>query len=65
VTGTGRLLGELGLGTRRVVYGEPSPAELAAELALMTRIDRAHLVMLCGAAADPGRGRSPAARLHR
>jgi argininosuccinate lyase len=46
VTGTGRLLGELGPGTRRVVYGEPSPAELAAELALMTRIDRAHLVML-------------------
>lgn len=46
MTGTGRLLGELGPGTRRVVYGEPSPAELAAELALMTRIDRAHLVML-------------------
>ena len=45
-TGTGRLLGELGPGTRRVVYGEPTPAELAAELALMTRVDRAHLVML-------------------
>ena len=46
MTGTGRLLGELGPGTRRVIYGEPSPAELAAELALITRIDRAHLVML-------------------
>jgi argininosuccinate lyase len=44
--GTGRLLGELGPGTRRVVYGEPTPAELAAELALMIRVDRAHLVML-------------------
>jgi argininosuccinate lyase len=44
--GTGRLLGELGLGTRRVVYGEPTPAELSAELAWMTRVDRAHLVML-------------------
>jgi argininosuccinate lyase len=46
VTGTGRLLGELGPRTRRVVYGEPSEAELEAELELMTRIDRAHLVML-------------------
>jgi argininosuccinate lyase len=46
VTGTGRLVGELGPRTRRVVYGEPSQAELEAELELMTRIDRAHLVML-------------------
>jgi argininosuccinate lyase len=46
VTGTGRLTGELGLRTRRVVYGEPSQAEQAAELALMTQVDRAHLVML-------------------
>jgi argininosuccinate lyase len=46
VTGTGRLLGELGPRTRRVVYGAPSDAELEAELELMTRIDRAHLVML-------------------
>jgi argininosuccinate lyase len=44
--GTGRLVGELGLGTRRVIYGEPTPAELEAELALMVKIDRAHLVML-------------------
>jgi len=44
--GTGRLVGELGLGTRRVIYGEPTPAELEAELALMIKIDRAHLVML-------------------
>ena len=46
MTGTGRLTGELGLRTRRLVYGEPTEAELAAELALMTRVDRAHLVML-------------------
>lgn len=46
MTGTGRLVGELGPRTRRVVYGEPSEAELHAELELMTRIDRAHLVML-------------------
>ena len=44
--GTGRLVGELGLGTRRVIYGEPTPAELEAELTLMVKIDRAHLVML-------------------
>jgi argininosuccinate lyase len=44
--GTGRLTGELGLRTRRVVYGEPTQAELAAELALMIRVDQAHLVML-------------------
>ena len=46
MTGTGRLTGELGLLTLRLVYGEPTEAELAAELALMTRVDRAHLVML-------------------
>jgi argininosuccinate lyase len=46
VTGTGRLAGELGPRTRRVVYGEPTDAEQAAELALMTRVDQAHLVML-------------------
>lgn len=43
---SGRILGELGLRTRRVVYGEPSPSQTHAELALMTRIDQAHLVML-------------------
>ncbi len=46
MTGTGRLLGELGPRTRRVVYGEASQAELEAELTLMTQVDRAHLVML-------------------
>jgi argininosuccinate lyase len=46
VTGTGRLLGELGPRTRRVVYGEPTQAELVAELALMVQVDQAHLVML-------------------
>lgn len=44
--GTGRLVGEVGLRTRRVIYGDPTPAEIEAELSLMTRVDRAHLVML-------------------
>jgi argininosuccinate lyase len=44
--GTGRIRGELGLRTRRVVYGEPTPASIDAELPLMIRVDQAHLVML-------------------
>jgi len=43
---TGRILGTLGHRTQRVVYGELDPAVLAAELPAMTRVDRAHLVML-------------------
>jgi argininosuccinate lyase len=43
---TGRIVGELGLRTRRVVYGQLSPADIDAELPLMTKVDRAHLVML-------------------
>jgi argininosuccinate lyase len=46
VTGTGRLLGELGRHTQRVVYGDQTEAERRAELKLMTRVDQAHLVML-------------------
>ncbi len=46
MTGTGRLLGELGPRTRGVVYGEPAQAEQQAELTLMVKVDRAHLVML-------------------
>ncbi|MFL6136538.1 MAG: argininosuccinate lyase [Frankiaceae bacterium] len=44
--GTGRLRGELGPRTRRVVYGELSQAEIAAEMPSMVQVDRAHLVML-------------------
>lgn len=44
--GTGRIRDEIGLRTRRLVYGEPSPADLAAELSLLMQVDRAHLVML-------------------
>ncbi len=43
---TGRLTGQLGARTLQVVYGELTPAVLAAELPAMTRVDRAHLVML-------------------
>lgn len=43
---TGRIVGQLGPRTRRVVYGEFSPATLAAELPGMLRVDRAHVVML-------------------
>lgn len=46
VSGTGRLVGEVSARTRQLVYGEPSPAELAAELALTVRVDQAHLAML-------------------
>jgi argininosuccinate lyase len=44
--GTGRLVGEVGVRTRRVVYGDLSRGELEDELLLMTQVDRAHLVML-------------------
>jgi argininosuccinate lyase len=44
--GTGRIRGQLGPRTRRVVYGEPSLEELRGELALVMTVDRAHLVML-------------------
>lgn len=43
---TGRLTGQLGPRTLQVVYGELTAAGLAAELPLLTRVDRAHLVML-------------------
>jgi argininosuccinate lyase len=46
MSGTGRLVGEISPRTRQLVYGEPSPAEVAAELALMVRVDQAHLAML-------------------
>jgi argininosuccinate lyase len=46
MSGTGRLVDELSPRTRRLVYGELSPAEIAAELALMARVDQAHLAML-------------------
>jgi argininosuccinate lyase len=42
----GRLTGQLGRRTRRVIYGELSPAEIAAELPLMIRVDQAHVAML-------------------
>lgn len=46
MTGTGRLTGELGRRTQRVIYGPLSAAEIEAELPLMSRVDQAHLVML-------------------
>ena len=49
VSGTGRLVGEISPRTQQVVYGDPTPAEMAAELALMVRVDRAHLAMLADA----------------
>lgn len=57
---TGRIAGEVGLVTRRVVYGTPTPVELAAELTATSEVDRAHVVMLteCGLV-----GREKAARL--
>jgi argininosuccinate lyase len=46
MTGTGRLVGELGLRTRRIVYGELTAAALEAELPLMISVDQAHVAML-------------------
>jgi len=46
MTGTGRLVGEVGVRTRQVVYGDLSPAEIEDELPLMVQVDRAHVVML-------------------
>lgn len=46
MSGTGRLTGGLGPRTARVIYGELDSAELAAELPLSIRVDRAHVVML-------------------
>jgi argininosuccinate lyase len=46
VSGTGRIRGELGLRTRRLVYGPLSPADIDAELPLMMKVDQAHVVML-------------------
>lgn len=49
-TSVGRIRGELGRRTQRVVYGEQSLASLRDELSLMMTVDRAHVVMLaeCG-----------------
>src|SRR3954453_22972096 len=46
----GRLTAEVGIRTRRILYGEPSPAELVAELRQLSPLDQAHLLMLaeCG-----------------
>src|SRR5260370_16032648 len=46
MSGTGRLLAEVGSRTREVIYGPLSAAELDAELPLMIQVDQAHLVML-------------------
>jgi argininosuccinate lyase len=46
VSGTGRLIGELGSRTRQVIYGELGKAEIETELPFMLDVDKAHLVML-------------------
>lgn len=46
MSGTGRLAGEPGRRTRRVIYGELTRAAIDAELPLMIQVDRAHVVML-------------------
>jgi len=46
VSGTGRLVGELGLRSRRVVYGDLTAAAIEAELPWMIEVDQAHVVML-------------------
>lgn len=46
MTGPGRILGQLGPRTRKLVYGELSPSGIQAEMPLIVRVDRAHVVML-------------------
>lgn len=46
MSGTGRLTGQLRPRTQRLIYGDLSAADLAAELPLAMRVDRAHVVML-------------------
>ncbi|GIG56164.1 argininosuccinate lyase [Longispora fulva] len=43
---TGRNLGQLRPRTRHVVYGDLSPADIAAEMPPMIRVDQAHVAML-------------------
>ncbi|WP_405664129.1 argininosuccinate lyase [Streptomyces sp. RK9] len=52
--GTGRLTAVLGPRTRRVVYGEPTPADVRAELDLTSTVDLAHVVMLAESGLLPG-----------
>jgi argininosuccinate lyase len=42
----GRLTGEVGVRTRRLIYGELAPSDVRLELGYLTRVDQAHLVML-------------------
>lgn len=51
--GTGRLVDPVGLRTRRIVYGDLGPADLAAELDYSVEVDRAHVVMLAEQALVP------------
>ncbi|WP_326668627.1 argininosuccinate lyase [Streptomyces sp. NBC_01257] len=51
---TGRLTRTLGPRTRRVVYGEPGPEEIRAELEPISTIDLAHVVMLTETGLLPG-----------
>jgi len=53
VDDTGRIRRPLSPTARRIVFGEPDPGP--SELALVSQVDRAHLVMLveCGLV-DPG-----------
>ncbi|MFB9463155.1 argininosuccinate lyase [Streptomyces cinereospinus] len=51
---TGRLTGTLAPRTRRIVYGEQSPAEVRRELEPITTVDLAHVVMLAESGLLPG-----------
>jgi argininosuccinate lyase len=42
----GMVTAEVGVRTRRILYGEPSTAEFVAELRQLSTIDQAHLLML-------------------
>ncbi|WP_369359704.1 argininosuccinate lyase [Streptomyces sp. cg2] len=46
MSGTGRLASTLGPRTRRVVYGDPGPADVRRELGSTSLVDLVHVVML-------------------
>ena len=61
----GRLTAEVGVRTRRILYGELSAAELAAELRQLSTLDQAHRGDAGRLWPDPVLGGPAAAGLHR
>ncbi|WP_089156223.1 argininosuccinate lyase [Micromonospora sp. NBS 11-29] len=54
MTGAGRLTSTVGPRTRRILYGDPGPAQIRAELGPISTVDLAHVVMLAEQDLLPG-----------